>query len=252
MGKSTWTEQEIQLLKELYPSVGVEIPEIRANHSPTAILSKASKLGVSYDAENKWTDEEIAILKDKYPKLGWRIPELLKTRPKSGIMSRASRLGLTRAPWSDEEIALLKDKYYYRGTNIPELLERHGWKSIAAKARELGLRRAWTEQEDAELRDAVIHGRTPNIPGRTRSAVSARMNILGLAYSSARVVAKRKDVGVAAAVGSGYIAVKCRVCGRVYLMTEEQAKVFEHGICANLIPVPHGWRVPKELTRNCK
>lgn len=247
MSKSTWTEREIQLLKELYPSVGVEIPEIRANHSPTAITSKASKLGVRHYAESKWSDEEIAILRDKYQKFGWHISELLKTRPKNGISAMASRLGLTRDRWSSEEIALLEDKYPTCGTNIPELLKRFGRKSIRAKAGTLGLSRAWTEPEDAEIRDAVMQGRKPNIPGRSCEAIRNRIHILGLTYNKAKSVSRREDIGGAVTVGKGYLAIQCAKCGRVYFMHEEQAMTFEHEMCATLKPVPHGWKIPRKF-----
>ncbi len=140
---SNWTYEEIEILKEKFPTHGVDIPEL-THKKRKAIYSKAYNLRLGY--LNKWTDEEIQILKEKYPLYGPDIPEL-EYRKRSSICAKAEKLGLGNirsALWTEEEIEILKLKYPLYGSDIPEL--KRPKTSISSHARKFKIKFLKDEQ----------------------------------------------------------------------------------------------------------
>ena len=130
-----WTDEEIEILKANYETLGCNIPALK-HKNLDAIRYKARRLNLKHlpTQATIWTDEEIEILKAKYEEFGVNIKEL-KHKSKRTIYYKASALNL-RNPfrWKKSEIEILKEKYPKYGVNIPELLTTKTESSIRAKA----------------------------------------------------------------------------------------------------------------------
>ena len=89
-----WTEEEVAILKEKYPTQGSNIPELLKARTINSIRDKAIVLNLDkVKIHCSWTDEEVAILKEKYPTQGPDIPELLKTHKSTkNIRAKANSL----------------------------------------------------------------------------------------------------------------------------------------------------------------
>ena len=94
-----WTEQEDEIVRELYPSVGVRIPELE--RTTEAIQHRAIKLGVTINRDDnkflarngwEWDKWEDDIIRDDYPYYGTLLSGIWRT--KTAIARRASYLGV--------------------------------------------------------------------------------------------------------------------------------------------------------------
>jgi len=163
-----WSEEEIAILKEKYPTQGSDIPELRKTRTAMSIMHKARFLKLSNPKSDIWSEEEIAILKEKYPIYGTKIPELHKTRPYYSIINKANKLGIyynfkNYRPkkainyWTEEELNLLITNFPSKGNNIPELRKTRSLSSIDHKASRLNLtgpkNDIWSEDEIAILKE---------------------------------------------------------------------------------------------------
>lgn len=189
-----WTEKELSLLNENFPTLYYNIPELLETRTVSSIISKAFNLGLMYNDPHKWTKEETSLLEEKYPELGINIPELLKTRTSAAIESKAQILGLRYNDphkWTEEEISLLKDCFPSLGSNIPELLKKRTADSIKLKALKLGLthgkQNLWTEEEISLLKEnySTLHCEIPELlKTRTEVAIRVKAQALGLTNKS--------------------------------------------------------------------
>lgn len=66
-GPWSWTEEEIRLLKEIYPHGNTQKVAERLGRPLTAVRQKAYDLGLKTNSYNYWTDEQIQLLKELYP-----------------------------------------------------------------------------------------------------------------------------------------------------------------------------------------
>lgn len=91
-----WTDEEIEILKRYYPTLGAKgCKELLPNRDVKAIQAKTSKLGLRWEMGSSWTDEEIEILKKNYPVIGANgCKELLLNRNIESVYSKAKELGL--------------------------------------------------------------------------------------------------------------------------------------------------------------
>lgn len=87
-----WSDADIAILRQKYPTLGVNIPELSSRFTESAIRSKANRLGIY--SKLFWTEEQIDLLKEKYPVQGSSIPELLKYHSPISILSKACSLHL--------------------------------------------------------------------------------------------------------------------------------------------------------------
>lgn len=191
VGKNNWNAYQESLLRERYPYVGYNIPELLQVFSIGQIRNKAHYLGLK--SYNVWTSFERNLLIKEYPTKGYNIPELLDRFPKTSIINKAGRLGLKRRKpllWTPKMVELLKAKYSELGSDIPELLVTLTKDQIRGKASSLGLKRVdsttpirFTKDEIAILyKDYPIWG--PNIPQllqrHSSASISAKAYSLGL------------------------------------------------------------------------
>ena len=92
-----WTEEEIKILKEVYPKAGAAgVHNLLPNRSVTACRAMAIKHGVAV-YHTKWSDEEIEILKSNYHKLGQDVAELLPGRNIATCQKKAGERGFHSA-----------------------------------------------------------------------------------------------------------------------------------------------------------
>lgn len=188
-----WTNEEVELLKKLYPQdlSTDKIAEYFPDRGEQAIRNKASKLGIKKEVKcyknNKivkdWTKEEIELLKEVYTQ-EFTMNEVLKHFPgrsKSAIVTKAYELKVKRetyytvnnvkvTDWTSRDIKTLKKLY---PTDIPmqkimEKLPDKTYGSIVTKASKLNLikgfyvpekrklpSRRWTKSEIAFLKKGV-------------------------------------------------------------------------------------------------
>lgn len=126
-----WTEEEIDILKEEYPTKGVKIPFLVERHGKGGVDGKARSLGLKCDfAKNEWTEEELKILKKYYPIKGYNIPELLKTRSRSSIIQKAMKLKIKSEKPPERSFVILKedlyDLYHVQKINLDEISKIYG------------------------------------------------------------------------------------------------------------------------------
>lgn len=124
--QNTWTDEEIAIIKEYFPTEGINVKERLPNRSIPAIYSEASHLGVALKKRNKtssnseWTEEEDEIIKKYYINESVeKCCELLPNRSRQAIIMRANRyLDLrkrTIRKWTEEEEKFLEEHYLTDG-----------------------------------------------------------------------------------------------------------------------------------------
>lgn len=256
----TWSKADVQLLLDMYPTCGSNIPELILRHSRRCIQAKARSMGIGTCVRSvgtAWTSDEIDILKEKYATFGYKIPELLMRHSAASISAEASKLGIRRykvrdeqqAKWDDLTIAILMDKYPSCGTNIPELLESYTREQIrnaahryGVKARDIKVpsvahsveRCGWTDEDICLLRKMYPSYGT-DIPEllKTHSAESIR--------SKAKTLGLRCRVtNVAYTLGWNFVY--CGVCKKMFLVRDMDLEHFSHVWHGDIMPVPSGWR----------
>lgn len=103
----------------------------------------------------------------------------------------------------------------------------------------------WTEDELAILWTSSLSD-IPDVPGRTRQAVLAMMSKLGITRGM-RVRVSDANVIKACKESNDYFYVRCKICGKAYLLEKKVAVGFTHDMCQNMVAVPDGWSLPYNL-----
>lgn len=138
-----WTEDEIEILKEFYPSsTKEELLDLLPKRSYEKIKYMANRLKLHKDVN--WGQDEIEILQKFYPTEGPKIVSRLPKRTKACIIVKASNLGIkykySHNAWTDEEINILRK--YFNKENIVQVAKKipdRTYNAINRKAHELGL-----------------------------------------------------------------------------------------------------------------
>jgi len=188
-----WTTIEIRTLKISYPKKGAQHVAKLLGRSPDAVMAKAAKIGIRYNALRPWMSWE-----DNYMRRHCndrRKISMAKTlkRTLPAIMARAKLLKLTgpkAASWSDAEKDILRSMYFDRKhslDHISEKLSRTRY-AVLLQAQVLGLKRPqhdheWTEKEYQYLVDNFKTKSYREIAedlGLTQSAVAHYANRSGL------------------------------------------------------------------------
>ena len=187
-----WTDEEIEILKEYYPTQGINIPELLdRGHSESSLHQKALSLNIKF--KYFWTDEDIKILKEKFPTQYSNIPELLKNWSPKQIRRKAKGLKikfLNKLEWTDEEIEILKEKFPTQKSSIPELLDKFSKSMILDKAREYNLNNYTVTWSDEEIE--ILKEKFPTQGGNivellknhTKSAITSKAIRLGVSLKS--------------------------------------------------------------------
>lgn len=94
LNRKKWSEEEIMILKEKYPEIGVKC-SLFIGRNEISVKSKAKKLKLKYNNRDSWTEDEIGKLSDAWSY--YDMNKLLNTFPGrtyNKIMGKARQLGL--------------------------------------------------------------------------------------------------------------------------------------------------------------
>lgn len=155
--KRVWTDEDMEKLRRLYPTMGARKLEPILGRSRLAIRATARLHGIrvlSRVAQPKdWSPEEVAIMHEHYPnKPCAEMLAMLPRRNKEAIKAKACDLGLkkklepkpkhTPRPrwWSDEEEAILKNHFRDGYELLQKLLPKRSKAAIKQKIIEMNLR----------------------------------------------------------------------------------------------------------------
>ena len=192
---SAWSEEDISLLREFYPSEGAKMRHrLSKEYTACAVICKASKLGIALASRKPmqlWSEEETAILRKYYPIYGGssKMQELLPHRRSNVINEKAKALGMSNPNnhyLSMEEIEFIKQNHPIHGTKYCAKHLNVTKETIKNYVRKLGLTthfKPWTEEECEILRKyypseglEVCH----RLPKHKPNSCKAKANSLGL------------------------------------------------------------------------
>ena len=106
-----WTEGEIQVLKENYPTLPKKELKELLNRTWSSILHKAIRLKIK--RKKHWTNNEIILLKKNYPALPKKELKQLFNKSWNSISHKAIRLKIRKERcWTKDEINILKKKLF--------------------------------------------------------------------------------------------------------------------------------------------
>lgn len=191
MGKTTWTPEELEILRAEYPKHKDRIPSLLKRHSATAIASCASRLGIVVGDTNsscrKWSEREVDIIKRYYPTEGRAVAKRLPGRSEQAVSTEAQKLGARFVGiWTGEQDAIIKEKYPTQGSDIPEL-SQYTRRQICSRAALLGVSREyWSKAEDDILVEKYPNygSDIPELKHKSVAAIQTRASTLGLKFDS--------------------------------------------------------------------
>ena len=95
-GPWSWTQEDIKLLKKLYPQGNIKMIAERLNRPLTAVRQKAYDMGMKTDVYNYWTEDDLELLTKLYPDT--ITDELAKRfgRSAGSVKTKARQLGLKK------------------------------------------------------------------------------------------------------------------------------------------------------------
>ena len=96
-GPWSWTEDDIKLLKRLYPRGNTRMIAEKLCRPLTAVRQKAYDMGMKTDVYQYWTDTDLKLLTRLYPNT--MTDELAERfgRPAGSIKTKARQLGLRKS-----------------------------------------------------------------------------------------------------------------------------------------------------------
>ena len=96
-GPWSWTQDDIKLLKRLYPRGNTRMIAEKLGRPLTAVRQKAYDIGMKTEVYNYWTEDDLAILTRLYPEM--ETNELAKRfgRSAGSIKTKARQLGLKKS-----------------------------------------------------------------------------------------------------------------------------------------------------------
>ena len=100
----TWSDAEIEILKEHYPDMGKDITRLLPGRTAATCRRKAYDLGLSIHG-HYWSEEEDAIIREYYPREGKEVSQRLPDRSETSCVQRARKLGLYRMKSTDDHIS---------------------------------------------------------------------------------------------------------------------------------------------------
>lgn len=194
----TWTEQEIQLLRDFMLSGKKGIREWAKQTFPdrtySSVWSKISELGLACH-NHYWTEQEIAVLKEWYhfgPEVAVaKLKELCNIEfTAQQVSDKANRLKIyVDKNWTEQEIKILTENYPKLGLSVAKLIPGKTKKECKFKAHQYGLRveyepsHEWTTHE-IELLKKYYPTNGQRIPGLNRTAMSIqrKAKLLNIKY----------------------------------------------------------------------
>lgn len=125
---SKWSDDDLNLLRKLYPDISLSTEEIseKMDRTWSSIANMAHRLNLSRENSNYWSQENVDKLKLLYEDKTISKQQLQDNFPNQSLQSiytKAFEMGLSRK-WSDEEIKILKEIYELEETTDEILLEK--------------------------------------------------------------------------------------------------------------------------------
>lgn len=186
-----WTQDDIEILKEYYPSHGSKYCSELLSKSRDSINKRARLLEIHTSIHRKWSQEEDKILKQYYIKYGVKYCADLLNKSHGAISGRVRTIGLTRTMtrWNEQEIDIFRQYYPDYGSKYcADLLGKSRW-SIIGKAFRLGIiskkgiKTIWSKADDDILKKYYPEKGSKycaNLLNRSYVATKSRANSLGL------------------------------------------------------------------------
>ena len=96
-GPWSWTQDDIKLLKRLYPRGNTRMIAEKLGRPLTAVRQKAYDMGMKTEVYNYWTEDDLEILIRLYPEM--ETDELARrfSRSAGSIKTKARQLGLKKS-----------------------------------------------------------------------------------------------------------------------------------------------------------
>jgi len=106
-GPWSWTDDDIKLLKQLYPKGNTKMIAEKLSRPLTAVRQKAYDMGMKTDIYNYWTEDDLELLARLYPDTITN--ELAKRfgRSAGSVKTKARQLGLRK---SDSYLKAIKSR----------------------------------------------------------------------------------------------------------------------------------------------
>ena len=191
-GWVSWSEDEVKLLKKLFPQGRAREIAERIGRPLTAVRQKAYTMGIKTRERRLWSANEIKLLKKLYPSENTQSIADKLGRSSEWVRHKANLIGLKKvgtAPvcvWSRQEEALLTT--LYPDNSIRDIANQLGRTvgAVAKRASKLGLRKKryiWSKRELNLLRKLYPSRTAQQIAdqiGRSVRATRLRIVRLGL------------------------------------------------------------------------
>jgi hypothetical protein len=191
-GWVAWSEDEVKLLKRLFPHGRAREIAEQIGRPLTAVRQKAYSMGIKTREWRLWSANEIKLLKKLYPSENTQSIADKLGRSRISINHKANLIGLKKvgtAPvcvWSRQEEALLRKMY--PDNSVRDIANQLGRtvSKVAGKAHRLGLGKpkpVWSEKELNLLKKLYPSRTAQQIAdriGRTVKATRKRIVKLGL------------------------------------------------------------------------
>ena len=197
-GLVAWSEDEVKLLKRLFPhGRSREIAEQTGRHL-TAVRQKAYSMGIKTREWRLWSANEIKLLKKLYPSENTQSIADKLGRTFVSVSIKANLIGLkkagTRPVWSRQEEALLRK--LHPDNSIRDIANQLGRtvRAIVNKAQRLGLRKpkpVWSKKELNLLKKLYPSRTAQQIADQIgRSLPATRLKIVRLGLKKRKQKAK--------------------------------------------------------------
>ena len=96
-GPWSWTEDDIKLLKKLYPHGNTRMIAEKLCRPLTAVRQKAYDMGMKTAIYNYWTEDDLEILTRLYPETGTNELARRFGRSAGSVKTKARQLGLKKS-----------------------------------------------------------------------------------------------------------------------------------------------------------
>lgn len=148
LSRRAWTQQELEILRHLYPRHPERAIKALAPHTPGAVRQQACKLGIS-DSRRGWSPQECSILRREWGDVGKRtLLSKLKGRTWSAVLNKSFELGLRDQQQGRVSITEAARRAGFCLPTLRTILEAQGVK----------VRRVWGQRtrQDSAPRQVVV------------------------------------------------------------------------------------------------
>lgn len=211
MKANKWTEEEINILKEIY-SKRDEFPSRELtenvkkliNRSPTSIKNKAYELGIT-SRDRYYTKEQEQFLKDNYNKMSYEDMAIVLKKDGKNVFRKCKQLGLSKKEkcntrlkekkqriYTDEEREKmsLRAKEWYKKHEHPKGFKNKVHTQEERTKMSKGIKKAWQNYDESKLLLRNLKQRNTRIKNETLNPLKFQKN----PYSRSKG-GKRKDLG---------------------------------------------------------